>query len=41
MIAGSLAVFLTNRPIWMLVQRWVMGTVLAGFAMRMATEAQR
>ncbi|UVC11281.1 LysE family translocator [Rhizobium sp. TH2] len=41
MIAGSLAVFLTSRPTWMLVQRWVMGTVLAGFAMRMATEAQR
>ncbi|MDB5552347.1 MAG: LysE family translocator [Rhizobium sp.] len=41
MIAGSLAVFLTSRPTWMLVQRWVMGTVLAGFAVRMATEAQR
>ncbi|CAN7331393.1 LysE family translocator [Rhizobium sp. LjRoot254] len=41
MIAGSLAVFLTSRPTWMLVQRWVMGTVLAGFAMRMATDAQR
>jgi threonine/homoserine/homoserine lactone efflux protein len=41
MIAGSLAVFLARRPTWMLVQRWVMGTVLAGFAMRMATEAQR
>lgn len=41
MIAGSLAVFLARRPTWMLVQRWVMGTVLAGFAVRMATEAQR
>jgi threonine/homoserine/homoserine lactone efflux protein len=41
MIAGSLAVFLARRPTWMLVQRWLMGTVLAGFAMRMATEAQR
>jgi threonine/homoserine/homoserine lactone efflux protein len=41
MIAGSLAVFLARRPTWMLVQRWAMGTVLAGFAVRMATEAQR
>jgi threonine/homoserine/homoserine lactone efflux protein len=41
MIAGSLAVFLARRPTWMLVQRWLMGTVLAGFAVRMATEAQR
>jgi len=41
MIAGSLAVFLTSRPMWMLLQRWLMGTVLAGFAVRMATDAQR
>lgn len=41
MIAGWLALFLTSRPKWMLVQRWLMGTVLAGFAVRMATEAQR
>jgi threonine/homoserine/homoserine lactone efflux protein len=41
MIAGSLAVFLTRRPTWMLVQRWLMGTALAGFAVRMATDAQR
>jgi len=40
-MAGWLALFLTRRPTWMLVQRWLMGTVLAGFAVRMATEAQR
>ena len=35
--AGSIAVFLSRRPAWLLVQRWLMGTVLAGLAIRMAT----
>jgi threonine/homoserine/homoserine lactone efflux protein len=39
--AGSIALFLTSRPSWMLVQRWLMGTVLAGLAVRMAVEAKR
>ncbi|MGB3024608.1 LysE family translocator [Paradevosia shaoguanensis] len=39
--AGSIAVFLTRRPFWMAAQRWLMGTVLAGLAVRLATEAQR
>ncbi|MEO8531572.1 MAG: LysE family translocator [Deltaproteobacteria bacterium] len=39
--AGGLARFLATRPTWALVQRWIMGTVLAGFAVRMATEARR
>ncbi len=39
--AASIAVFLTRRPTFALVQRWVMGTVLAGLAIRMATEARR
>lgn len=39
--AGSIAVFLSRRPGWLLVQRWLMGTVLAGLALRMATEARR
>ncbi|WP_054311048.1 LysE family translocator [Mesorhizobium sp. 1M-11] len=39
--AGSIAVFLAGRPLWMLVQRWLMGTVLAALAVRMATESQR
>ncbi len=36
--AGSIALFLANRPTWLVVQRWLMGTVLAGLAVRMATE---
>lgn len=39
--AGSIAVFLARRPAWAVIQRWLMGTVLAGMAVRMATEAQR
>ena len=39
--AGSIALFLAGRPLWMAIQRWMMGTVLAGLALRMATEAQR
>lgn len=41
LMAGSIALFLAGRPFWMVVQRWLMGTVLAGLAVRMATEAQR
>lgn len=40
-MAGSIAAFLAGRPLWMVVQRWLMGTVLAALALRMATEAQR
>jgi threonine/homoserine/homoserine lactone efflux protein len=39
--AGSIALFLRERPFWSLVQRWLMGTMLAGLAVKMATEAQR
>ena len=39
--AGSIALFLGARPSWLLVQRWLMGTVLAGLAMRMAFEARK
>jgi threonine/homoserine/homoserine lactone efflux protein len=39
--AGSIAAFLANRPIWLVVQRWLMGTVLAGMALRIATDARR
>lgn len=41
MLAGSIAVFLSGRPMWILVQRWLMGTVLAGLAVRMLTEARK
>ncbi|MBV4533701.1 LysE family translocator [Pseudomonas sp. SWRI107] len=40
-MAGSIAVFLGGRPVWQQVQRWLMGTVLAGLAVRMLTEARR
>ena len=39
--AGSIAMFLGTRPTWLLVQRYLMGTVLAGLAMKMAFEARR
>lgn len=39
--AASIAVFLTQRPTFAMVQRWVMGTVLGGLALQMATEARR
>ena len=39
--AGSIALFLGARPTWLLVQRWLMGTVLAGLALRMALETRK
>jgi threonine/homoserine/homoserine lactone efflux protein len=39
--AGSIALFLTQRPTFMLLQRYLMGTVLAGLAVRMAFEARK
>jgi threonine/homoserine/homoserine lactone efflux protein len=39
--AGSIAMFLGTRPTWLLVQRWLMGTVLAGLAVRLAFEARK
>jgi threonine/homoserine/homoserine lactone efflux protein len=39
--AGSIAVFLGTRPTWLLLQRWLMGTVLAGLGLRMAFESRR
>ncbi|MCB5197516.1 LysE family translocator [Deefgea salmonis] len=40
MMAGTLASFLSGRPLWIVVQRWIMGTVLAGLAFRMAYESR-
>ena len=40
-MAGSIAVFLAGRPLWQQVQRWLMGTVLAGLAVRMLAEGRR
>jgi threonine/homoserine/homoserine lactone efflux protein len=39
--AGSITGFLAQRPVWLVAQRWLMGTVLAGFALKMAFEARR
>lgn len=41
MSAASVAILFTRRPSFALVQRWLMGTVLAGLAIRMATEGRR
>jgi threonine/homoserine/homoserine lactone efflux protein len=40
-MAGSIAVFFVTRPAWQVVQRWVMGSVLMGLAVRMAVEGRR
>ncbi|AMG88690.2 LysE family translocator [Bordetella parapertussis] len=40
-MAGAIAVFLARRPMWMVAQRWLMGSVLAGLAVRMALDARR
>ena len=39
--AASIASFLSRRSTFALIQRWLMGTVLAGLAVRMATKARR
>ncbi|HEY4923312.1 MAG TPA: LysE family translocator [Roseiarcus sp.] len=39
--AGSVAAFLTGRPLWARAQRWLMGGVLAGLALRMAWDSGR
>jgi threonine/homoserine/homoserine lactone efflux protein len=41
LMAGSIAGFLASRPLWLTVQRWLMGAVLSGLAVRMATDARR
>ena len=40
-LAGSIAVFFVTRPGWQRVQRWLMGSVLMGLAVRMAVEGRR
>ncbi|KVP17946.1 lysine transporter LysE [Burkholderia multivorans] len=39
-MAGSIAGFLARRPAWALAQRWLMGTVLAALAARIALESR-
>lgn len=36
--AGTIATFLARRPTWAKVQRWIMGGVLGGLALRMAVD---
>jgi threonine/homoserine/homoserine lactone efflux protein len=39
--AGSVAAFLGRRPVWLRIQRYIMGSVLAGLAVRIATDRSR
>lgn len=39
--AGTIARFLAARPLWLVAQRWIMASVLAGLAIRMATDSRR
>jgi threonine/homoserine/homoserine lactone efflux protein len=39
--AGGIATFLRTRPTWAVVQRWLMGTVLAGLAVRLALDSRK
>jgi len=40
-VAGSVAGFLATRPTWLAVQRRLMGTMLAGLALRLAFDARK
>lgn len=39
--AGTIAAFLTRRPGWLRAQRYLMGSVLGAFAVRLATDHSR
>ena len=39
--AGTFALWLTRRPVWLRLQRWFMATVLGLLAVRLATESAR
>ena len=39
--AGALAAFLARRPLWLRIQRYFMGTVLAGIAVHLALGKSR
>jgi threonine/homoserine/homoserine lactone efflux protein len=41
MLAGTIARILSQRPTWQSIQRWIMGCVLAGLALRMLAEGRR
>lgn len=39
--AGTIAGFLARNPLWLAAQRWLMGLVLAGLAVRLALDTRR
>ena len=39
--AGSIAAFLSRKPSWLSIQRYLMGSVLTSLALRMAMEARK
>lgn len=39
--AGSIAIFLVKKPLWATIQRWLMGTVLFGLAVKMLTDTRK
>jgi len=39
--AARLAAWFARNPLWLAVQRWVMGFVLAGLAVRLALDSRR
>jgi threonine/homoserine/homoserine lactone efflux protein len=39
--AGTIAVFLARRPIWLKMQRYITGTVLGAIAVKLATDRSR
>ncbi|GGC73759.1 LysE family translocator [Chelatococcus reniformis] len=41
LLAGSVATMLAGRPTWQLVQRWLMGTVLVGLAVKLAVDGRK
>jgi threonine/homoserine/homoserine lactone efflux protein len=41
LFAGSLSAWLVGRPRWLVAQRYVMGCVLAGLALRLVSEQRR
>ncbi|MEF3091134.1 LysE family translocator [Raoultella sp. WB_B2P2-3] len=40
-MAGEVSLFLTARPLWQRFQRWLMATVLAGMAVKIAFETRK
>jgi threonine/homoserine/homoserine lactone efflux protein len=39
--AGAITGWLARRPLWTALQRWVLGVVLAGIALRLAVDTRK